>query len=341
MGRDINAHRRSKVKQRLSLLHREEEQQEDESMLTTSESEDDVEEYTKNKQQVLDTAADAFKNASDEFASLEAVASRLEEWKRRYPAQYFDVFMPESVPALFAPFVRLELLSWCPVFDCCEGKMDENVHASEYSGFDQQSWYQILFTYGGMHDKEEDEHLIPKLVRGLLLPIVSATITRVWNPLSSRQSGAVAEMVMELALYSEHDTSGADPGPSWMVDIIQACRKKLEGIVYAVRMPSSWSEAAVKAAAPWGERYLDRMFGRSLRLLKSVCAFRHVMGVDEWVVKGVMDRLVLPYLRRVGWGGGGLRRRGWWRERCTKCWMRCLESGLRVGTRRWMESMNS
>ena len=56
-----------------------------------------------------------FRDADDEFGSLAAVKRRLEDWKARQPGAYRDAYMSVSAPALFAPFVRMELLKWRPL----------------------------------------------------------------------------------------------------------------------------------------------------------------------------------------------------------------------------------
>ena len=56
-----------------------------------------------------------FRDASDEFGSLPAVKRRLEAWKARQPGAYRDAYVSLSAPALFAPWVRLELLKWRPL----------------------------------------------------------------------------------------------------------------------------------------------------------------------------------------------------------------------------------
>ncbi len=56
-----------------------------------------------------------FRDADDEYGSLAAVKQRLEEWKARQPGAYRDAYVSLSAPALFAPFVRLELLKWRPL----------------------------------------------------------------------------------------------------------------------------------------------------------------------------------------------------------------------------------
>ena len=56
-----------------------------------------------------------FRDADDEFGSLAAVKRRLEDWKARQPGAYRDAYVSVSAPALFAPFVRMELLKWRPL----------------------------------------------------------------------------------------------------------------------------------------------------------------------------------------------------------------------------------
>ena len=65
---------------------------------------------------VLQGAATVFADADESFATVGALKERLEGWRARYPAAFRDAYMTVSSPAVFSPFVRLELLSWDPVF---------------------------------------------------------------------------------------------------------------------------------------------------------------------------------------------------------------------------------
>ena len=62
-------------------------------------------------------------NTDDEFRSLEAVKRRLEAWKANQPDSYGNAYAADNVPAVFAPFVRNELLTWEPVFEDTPGAL--------------------------------------------------------------------------------------------------------------------------------------------------------------------------------------------------------------------------
>ena len=57
-----------------------------------------------------------FADVSEDYSTVEAVKRRLEDWQTSYPAAYRDAYMPLSAPAIFAPFVRLDLLHWDLLF---------------------------------------------------------------------------------------------------------------------------------------------------------------------------------------------------------------------------------
>ena len=118
-----------------------------------------------------------------------------------------------STPALFAPYVRLELLRWDPLYAdplYADGDLGGPASASAsasginggtglppppsaaapregvHRGFDQQLWYETLFDYGvgsdlsapAMAEDDPDMELVPQLVRKLVLPIALSMIER-------------------------------------------------------------------------------------------------------------------------------------------------------------------
>lgn len=112
---------------------------------------------------------------------------------RSNPKEYSSAYLHLSTPALFAPYVRLELLHWDPLYadpggSRAQGGSDaaatlaprEGVH----QGFDKQRWYEALFDYGAgggvqmMADDDPDAGLVPQLVRKLVLPVALNMLER-------------------------------------------------------------------------------------------------------------------------------------------------------------------
>ena len=325
-GRDSNVLRRSKAAARIKAASRRQKQRqgtkqekkegmaiEDQYLgdITTSESEDEIETYTRRKEEVLEATEAVFRDADDEFSTLPAVKFQLEEWKRRYRGQYNDAYTAESVPALFAPFVRQELISWNP-FDQTSTPPGDTATATAapgaagngggiainlYQGFDQQEWHKLLFDFGmptdgsGPHPNDPDIDLVPRLVRVLVLPIISALVTRCWRVLSTRQSRSVASMLAELMVY-------LDPENEALVGVVKATQSRLQEAVENLIVPS-WPSAALEASIH-GERYMERSFRRGLRLLRSVCTFHQVLPtgpLQNLAVQQLVVKHLLPYVR--------------------------------------------
>jgi GC-rich sequence DNA-binding factor len=124
---------------------------------SSSESEDEVSAFDTGRGELLVAAEAVFRDADEEFRELSKVKQRLEEWKRKYPTAYRDAYCSLSAPQLFAPYVRLELLRWSPLYG--------------EAGFDTMDWYQQLFEYGNVNSdggepdpEDSDGDMIPKLV---------------------------------------------------------------------------------------------------------------------------------------------------------------------------------
>ncbi|KAI3437850.1 hypothetical protein D9Q98_000296 [Chlorella vulgaris] len=241
---------------------------------TSEESEGEVSHFSTRQGEVQDAADAVFRDADDEFGSLPAVKRRLEEWKARQPGAYRDAYVSLSAPALFAPFVRLELLKWRPL------------HGGD-TGFDSQQWYQQLFDYGMAHDPasldhdDPDANLVPQLVQKLVLPLAKQLLAGVWSPYSRRQSRAAAAMLADLLVYVPADDEA-------LQEVMRQAQSKLEAAVGALMLPP-WPPAAL-AASRQAAIHLSQRFGRGVRLLGSVCAF------DSSLPRGVLQRLALDQL---------------------------------------------
>lgn len=126
-GRDENLQNRMDIKRRAEARQRRKARSESKRMSametdtfiegesSTDESDDDSSAYESNRDQLLQVAGQIFSDADEEFSQLSAVKEKFEIWKKEYSSTYRDAYMSLSIPAIFSPYVRLELLKWDPL----------------------------------------------------------------------------------------------------------------------------------------------------------------------------------------------------------------------------------
>lgn len=128
-GRDINLEKRVKMKVRAEARQRKRSKAFDSNKLasmevddhkvegesSTDESDSESQAYQSQRDLVLQAADEIFSDASEEYSQLSLVKKRMEEWKREYSSSYNDAYISLSLPLIFSPYVRLELLRWDPL----------------------------------------------------------------------------------------------------------------------------------------------------------------------------------------------------------------------------------
>lgn len=252
---------------------------------TTDESDSELAHYCSKRAEALEASASVFADASEEYGSLAAVKGRLEKWKQQHPGAYADAYMSLSVPAVMAPFVRLELLQWDPLF-------------GSSTGFDSQEWYKQLFEYGlnggnstAGNGSDPDEELVPRLVGQLVLPLAAHSLQHAWNPHSRRSTAAAKAMLEDLLIY-------VPPEEPKLQDLLASIRRRLERAVAGTRLPP-WPPTAT-AASRRATIFLARRFGKALRLLHNILTFDGVLPrsvLQDLALVQLMQKQLLPYLR--------------------------------------------
>lgn len=118
--RRADARRRRKTRfdsKRSSSMELDSPHQKIEGESSTDESDSESRAYKSNRDLLLQTADQIFDDTAEEYAQLSEVKQRFEKWKRDYSSSYRDAYMSLSVPNIFSPYVRLELLKWDPLHE--------------------------------------------------------------------------------------------------------------------------------------------------------------------------------------------------------------------------------
>ena len=290
-GRDAGAARRAAAARRTTV--RRALRAAESSLQTPLGETDDVEDaeemrlFEKGWAECRDAAAHVMRDAGSEYASIVPVKTRAEDWKRRFPKTYKDAWMSHAAPTVFAPFVRLELLSWSPLF--VPGGGD-----GPAPPLDGMTWYAELLEYGGAVDADDpDGNLVPTLVEKLIAPMVARAAELSWDPASAAQSRRLAGVVKDLLVYLDPNSCDV------MVRVLMAVAKRLKETAETRCDIPGWAPAATSAAAV-AAAHARRQFGVALRCTRTALAWTGILPAADLkavVRDAIVSQRVAPYLR--------------------------------------------
>ncbi|KAM6586044.1 hypothetical protein CsatB_013046 [Cannabis sativa] len=299
-GRDVNLQKRMEMKgraearrrrkarfdsKRLSTMDVDVPYQRIEGESSTDESDSESTAYKSQFETLLHTADQIFSDASEEYSQLSVVKERLEEWKRDYLSTYRDSYMSLSVPSIFSPYVRLELLKWDPLH--------------EKTDFLNMKWHSLLMDYGlpedgsGFTHDDADANLVPELVEKVALPILHHEIVYCWDMLSTQET---KNAVAATSLVTDYVPASSDA----LADLLVAIRTRLADAVDNLTVPT-WSPHVMQAV-PNAAKVAAYRFGMSVRLMKNICLWKEILALPV-LEKLALDELlcgkVLPHVRSI------------------------------------------
>ncbi|MCL7049368.1 hypothetical protein MKW94_029701 [Papaver nudicaule] len=299
-GRDMNHQKRLEVKSRADARKRRKARSEAKRMSavgddfahhhiegesSTDESDSERTSYKSNREMMLRTSEKLFNDADEEFSKLSLVKERFETWKKHFFSSYRDAYMSVSVPAIFSPYVRLELLKWDPLH--------------EESEFDDMQWHSLLFDYGlpehggDFNPDDADANLVPGLVEKVALPILHYDIAHCWDMLSTRETRKAISAI-NMVLNYVPATSEA------FLDLLSTIHSRLAYAVANLTVPT-WSTVVIQAI-PAAARIAAYRFGMSVRLLKIICMWKDILAfpiLEQLALDELLSGKVLPHVRSI------------------------------------------
>ncbi|CAL0318121.1 unnamed protein product [Lupinus luteus] len=298
-GRDLNLEKRMKMKVRAKSRQSKRSQTFDYSKLvsmelndhkiegesSTDESDSESQAYQSQCDLLLQAADEIFSDACEEYGQLSLVKRRFEEWKREYLTSYNDAYISLSLPLIFSPYVRLELLRWDPLHKGLD--------------FQDMKWYKLLFTYGLPEDGKDfvnddgDVDLVPNLVEKVALPILHYEISHCWDMLSQEETANAIASTKLIVQHLSHESEA-------LADLLVSIRMRLADAVAKLTVPT-WSPP-ILAAVPDAARVAAYRFGLSVRLLRNICLWKDIFATTV-LEKLALDELlcgkVLPHFRSI------------------------------------------
>ncbi|XP_019429936.1 PREDICTED: transcriptional repressor ILP1-like [Lupinus angustifolius] len=298
-GRDLNLEERMKMKVRAKSRQSKRSKSFDYSKLasmelgdhkvegesSTDESDSETQAYQSQHDLLLQAADEIFSDACEDYGQLSLVKKRFEEWKKEYFTSYNDAYISLSLPLIFSPYARLELLRWDPLHKGLD--------------FQEMKWYKLLFTYGLPEDGKDfvnddgDVDLVPNLVEKVALPILHYEISHCWDMLSQQETSNAINATKLIVQHLSHESEA-------LADLLVSIRTRLADAVAKLTVPT-WSPP-ILAAVPDAARVAAYRFGVSVRLLRNICLWKDIFAMPV-LEKLALDELlcgkVLPHFRSI------------------------------------------
>ncbi|XP_047954357.1 transcriptional repressor ILP1-like [Salvia hispanica] len=258
-----------------------------EGEFSTDESDTETSAHESTHNQLLLVAGKIFSDAAEEYSQFSMVVEKFEKWKKDYATSYRDAYMSLSIPAIFSPYVRLELLKWDPLH--------------EDADFMDMKWCSLLFNYGlpedengkNGEDADDDANLIPELVAKVALPILHHQLAFCWDILSTRETKhAISAMDMVTEFVGSSNSA--------VGKLVAVLRDRFTTAVNDLVVPT-WSPLELEVV-PGAARVAAYRFGTSVRLLRNISLWSKVLAISV-VEKIALDELlcgkILPHLRSI------------------------------------------
>ncbi|KAG7554614.1 GC-rich sequence DNA-binding factor-like domain [Arabidopsis suecica] len=299
-GRDENLQKRREVEQRAAARQKRRARFENkrasameiegsslkiEGESSTDESDTETSAYKETRDNLLQCADKVFSDASEEYSQLSRVKARFERWKRDYSSTYRDAYMSLTVPSIFSPYVRLELLKWDPLHQDVD--------------FFDMKWHGLLFDYGKPEDGDDfapddtDANLVPELVEKVAIPILHHQIVRCWDILSTRET---RNAVAATSLVTNYVSASSEA----LAELFAAIRARLVEAIAAISVPT-WDPLVLKAV-PNAPQVAAYRFGTSVRLMRNICMWKDILALSVLENLALSDLLfgkVLPHVRSI------------------------------------------
>ncbi|GER29854.1 GC-rich sequence DNA-binding factor-like protein [Striga asiatica] len=300
-GRDVNLQKRMDISRRVEsrtkrrekadskrklAMERDSSFKQMEGELSTDESDSESTAYESTHSQLLEVAEKIFSDAAEEFSQFSIVVERFDRWKKDYALSYREAYMSLSVPAIFSPYVRLELLKWDPLH--------------EDADFIDMKWHSLLFNYGRPEDENKsseadtgddaDANIIPELVEKLAIPILHHQLAYCWDILSTRETKFAVSAINLVIGYVDLSSSG-------LGELVNVLRDRLTKAVADLIVPT-WSPLEMKAV-PNAARVAAYRFGVSVRLLRNICLWNKILAMpvlEKIAIDELLSGKVLPHL---------------------------------------------
>ncbi|KAG7608614.1 GC-rich sequence DNA-binding factor-like domain [Arabidopsis suecica] len=249
---------------------------------TDDESDSETSAFKEARDSLLQRADKIFNDASVVYSELSRVKSIFKRGARHPSPAFRAAYTSLTVPSMYSPYLRLELLRWDPLHQDVD--------------FSDMNWHGLLFhsrIVCGSTPVCTNPNFVSELVKYVAVPILHHRIVRCWDILSTRETRNVVAATSLVARY-------VFPSSEALAELSLAIHARLVEAIIAISVPT-W-DPQVSKDVPNAPQVAAYRFGTSVRLMRNICMWKDVMELPVLEKLALSDLLfgkVLPHVRSI------------------------------------------
>lgn len=151
------------------------------------ECQEDYELFEQRRQDILKHLKEnIFTDVLEDFYNFNLIKMRFEKWKKLNEQSYRNAFVSLSLPKLFSPLVRFDLIDWNPLENDMPDFLEKN------------QWFKELVSFQQKNLADDDLMLVPYIVEKIVIQKLIAVANTVFDPFSTKHNRNFSNLVLNL-----------------------------------------------------------------------------------------------------------------------------------------------
>ena len=259
-----------------------------EGFSTDNEDDSEINERQKREEIKNEISQEILADINEDFYDIESIKARFEKWKSLNYASYKNAYVSHSLPKLFSPLIRLELIDWNPLESNEIDYLEKSKWFNQLLRFNQEM---LLDSSSNKQKDDDDIFLIPQIVEKTLLLKLISLAENVYDPLSVSQTNHFTKLVSKL--IDDYPTLNSQSSNTKLLieTVINRFKKSFDQDIFVPLYPKQVIEQKSSELS----RFFHRQFFSCLKVYRNVLKWQTI--VNDTVLKELsIDRLLNRYL---------------------------------------------
>ncbi|RMZ96909.1 PAX3- and PAX7-binding [Brachionus plicatilis] len=251
------------------------------------ESPEDMEVFEKQKQEMLKQLREnCFTDVLEDFYRFNLIKKRFEKWKKLNEHNYKNAFVSLSLPKLFSPLIRFDLIDWNPL----EKDLPDFLEKTD--------WFKELISFQNQNLSDDDLMLVPYIVEKVVLNKLIAIADSVYDPFSTKQSKNFSNLVLNLVKTYPTVNGQSLNTKKFIETIIARFKRTFDEEVFV----PLYSKQLIEQRSSEASRFFHRQFYSCAKVFSNVLLWQKLLSegvLKELAIDCLLNRYMLIALQNM------------------------------------------